>query len=44
MLIMPPQLPEEDDISLVAVKTIDCESTYDEAEARRVQYNADAKV
>ena len=44
MLIMPPQLPGEDDISLVAVKKIDCEKTYEEAEARRVQYKADAKV
>ena len=44
MLIMPPQLPGEDDISLVAVKQIDCEKTYEEAEARRVQYKADAKV
>ena len=44
MLIMPPQLPREDDISLVAVKKIDCEKTYEEAEARRVQYKADAKV
>ena len=44
MLIMPPQLPEEDHISLVAVKKIDCEKTYEEAEARRVQYKADAKV
>ena len=30
--------------SLVAVKRIDCEKTYEEAEARRVQYKADAKV
>ena len=44
MLIMPPQLPGEDDISLVAVEKIDCEKTYEEAEARRVQYKADAKV
>ena len=44
MFIMPPQLPGEDDISLVAVKKIDCEKTYEEAEARRVQYKADAKV
>ena len=44
MLIMPPQLPGEDDISLVAVRKIDCEKTYEEAEARRVQYQADAKV
>ena len=44
MLIMPPQLLGEDDISLVAVKKIDCEKTCEEAEARRVQYNADAKV
>ena len=44
MLIMPPQLPREDDISLVAVKEIDCEKTYEEAEARRVQYKVDAKV
>ena len=44
MLIMPPQLPGEDDISLVAVKKIDCEKTNEVAEARRVQYKADAKV
>ena len=44
MLIMPPQLPGEDDISLVAVEKIDCEKTYEVAEARRVQYKADAKV
>ena len=44
MLIMPPQLPGEDDISLVAVKQIDCEKTYEEAEAQRVQYKAEAKV
>ena len=44
MLIMPPQLPEEDDISLVAVKKFDCEKTYEEAEVRRVQSKADAKV
>ena len=44
MLIMPPQLPREDDISLVAVKKIDCGKTYEEAEARRVQYKTDAKV
>ena len=44
MLIMPPQLPGEDDISLVAVKKIDCEKTYEEAKTRRVQYKADAKV
>ena len=44
MLIMPPQLPGDYDISLVAVKKIDCEKTYEEAEARRVQYKADAKV
>ena len=44
MLIMPPQLPWEDDISLVAVEKIDCEKTYEESEARRVQYKADAKV
>ena len=44
MLIMPPQLPGEDDISLVAVKKFDCEKTHEEAEARRVQYKADAKV
>ena len=43
-LIMPPQLPGEDDIGLVAVEQIDCENTYEEAEARRVQYKADAKV
>ena len=39
-----PRLPGDDDISLVAVKKIDCEKTYEEAEARRVQYKADAKV
>ena len=44
MLIMPPLLLGDDDISLVAVKKIDCEKTYEEAEARRVQYKADAKV
>ena len=44
MLIMAPQLPGEDDISLVAVKKIDCEKTYEEAETRRVQYKANAKV
>ena len=44
MVIMPPQLPEQDDISLVAVKKFACEKTYEEAEARRVQYKADAKV
>ena len=44
MLMMPPQLPREDDISLLAVKKIDCEKTYEEAEAGRVQYKADAKV
>ena len=44
MLIMPPQLPGENDISLAAVKKIDCEKTYEEAEARRVQYKANAKV
>ena len=44
MLIMPPQLPGEDDIGLVAVNKIDCEKTYEEAGARRVQYKADAKV
>ena len=44
MLIMPPHLPGEDDISLVAVKKTDCEKTYEEAEDRRVQYKADAKV
>ena len=44
MFIMPPQLSREDDISLVAVKKIDCGKTYEEAEARRVQYKANAKV
>ena len=44
MLIMPPQLPGEDVISLVAAERIDCQKTYEEAEARRVQYKADAKV
>ena len=44
MLIMHPQHPGEDDISLVAVKKIDCEKTYEEAEALRVQYKADAKA
>ena len=44
MLIMPLQLPGEDDISRVAVRKIDCERTYAEAVARRVQYKADAKV
>ena len=44
MLIMPPQVSGEDDISLVAVKRTDCEKTYEEAEARRVRYKADAKV
>ena len=44
MLIMPLQLPGEDDISLMTVKKIDCEKTYEEAEARRVQYKANAKV
>ena len=44
MLITLPQLPGEDDISLVAVKEIDCEKTYEEAEARRMQYKADTKV
>ena len=44
MLIMPPQLPGEDGISLMAVKQIDCEKTYEEAEAQRVQCKADAKV
>ena len=44
MLIMLPQLAGEDDISLVAVKKFDCEKTCAEAEARRVQYKADAKV
>ena len=44
MLIMHPQLPGEDDISLVALKRIDCEKTYEKAEARSVQYKADAKV
>ena len=44
MLIMPPQLPVENDISLVVVKKFDCEKTYEEADARRVQYKADAKL
>ena len=44
MLIMPPQLPGEDEISLLAIQKIDCEKTYEEAEARWVQYKADAKV
>ena len=44
MLVMPPQLPGEDDISLVPLKKIDYEETYEEAEARRGQYKADAKV
>ena len=44
MLIMPPHPPREEDISLVAVNKIDCEKTHEEAEARRVQYKADAKV
>ena len=44
MLIMPPQLPQQDDIGLAAVKKIDCEKTYEEAEDRRVQYKAAAKV
>ena len=44
MLIMPPQLPGEDDISLLAVKQIDYEKTYEVVEAQRVQYKADPKV
>ena len=44
MLIMPPQLPGENDISLLAVNKIDCEKTYEEAETQRVQCKADAKV
>ena len=44
MLIMPPQLPGKDAISLVAVKKNYCEKTYEQAEARRVQYKAGAKV
>ena len=39
-----PATTGEDDISLVAVKIIDCEKTYEEAESRRVQYKANAKV